>query len=114
MRYHQPQKLTKTDAEQAFARGSAPEIQRALVAIALGEEDWRWVQEKCLVFTHHDEPGIRGLAATCLGHLARIHGQLDMHKVMPRLDALQRDPATAGRAETALDDIKMFILDRRP
>jgi hypothetical protein len=44
-----------------------------------------------------------------LGHLARIHGQLDLERVEPRLRELRADPEVAGSAEDALDDIERFM-----
>lgn len=107
--YEKPKCLSKAEAERIFSSADAYSLQGALVSMALNEPDWRWVQEKCLGFTAHPDPGVRALAATCLGHLARIHRQLDLDVVMPRLELLLRDPETAGYAETAIDDVKMFI-----
>jgi hypothetical protein len=45
---------------------------------------------------------------TALGHLARIHGEADLEKVLPLLEELTRDPVIGGRAEDALGDIRMF------
>ena len=56
----------------------------------------------------NDNPDISGLAAICLGHLARIHGQFEKDKVIPILRSRLNDTAIAGRIEDALDDIKMF------
>jgi hypothetical protein len=109
MRYEEPRRLTKVEAETVFARGAANEIREALVSVALNEHDWRWVQEQCLTFARHDDRSMRAVAATCLGHVARIHGQLDLDRVMPILAALLKDPATAGYAETAIDDVNTFV-----
>ena len=54
---------------------STEQICQALVSIAFYEQDWPWVQEQCLVLLSNKASAIRGLAATCLGHIARMHGQ---------------------------------------
>jgi hypothetical protein len=104
--------VAKAEFEQIFVHGSASDIREALVFLAMNEKDWRWIQDKCLAFTSHDDATIRSVAATCLGHLARIHKQLDLERVLPRLEALLKDPATAGYAETALDDVNHFLRNR--
>jgi vesicle coat complex subunit len=73
------------------------------------EADWMWAQDQFVAMTSHRDPTVRSVAATCLGHIARIHGRLDLAKVIPILEALMRDPSTTGCAETALDDIKTFV-----
>ena len=44
MKYEEPQKLTKSEAEHVFSGGVAADICEGLVALALGDDDWRWVQ----------------------------------------------------------------------
>lgn len=109
MRYSEPVPLTKADAEKVFASSDSDAICEALVAVALSDPDWQWTQDRCIEFTHHPEWPLRAIAATCLGHLARIHGTLDFAKVKPRLIELMKDPRTRGYAESAAGDIKMFM-----
>jgi hypothetical protein len=49
------------------------------------------------------------VAATCLGHLAIIHRQLDIELVLPRLAEMKSDAQVAARVEDALEDIKFFL-----
>lgn len=107
--YADPPPITRGAAQRAFASTDAREICGALVSATFSDPDWRWVEWKCLEFCRHANPEIRGLAATCLGHLARIHGQLSLDKVKPCLQDLRSDPEVAGRAEDALDDIEMYL-----
>jgi hypothetical protein len=79
------------------------------VRVASHDSDWRCVQEHCLRLTAAVDPAVRRVAATCLGHLARIHGQLDLERVGPRLRDLRADPEVSGSAEDALDDIQRFM-----
>jgi hypothetical protein len=109
MRYSEPLPLTRADAERIFASSDRDAVCEALVAVAFHDPDWRWVQDKCLGFTHHSEWALRAIAATCLGHLARIHGTLDFERVKPRLIELMKDPRTRGYAEDAASDIRMFM-----
>jgi hypothetical protein len=107
-RYHNVFPVDKVAAEKNFASEDVEKICHTLVAVALHEIDWKWVQDKCLTFFMNESPDISGLAATCLGHLARIHGQLEKDKVIPLLKSRLNDPAIAGQIEDALNDIEMF------
>jgi HEAT repeat len=105
--------MNRSMIEDLFAHGSDDEICETLVDIALSEpDDGAWVQDKCLEMSRHPSWPVRAIAATCLGHLARIHGTLDLTKALPRLRDLQSDPRTAGHAENALADIARFIAKR--
>lgn len=107
MRYHDVDPIDRTEAERALASEDPQRINHALLSLALHDPDWRWVQERILVFLGHRDPEVRGLAATCLGHLARIHGQIDERAVAALL-ALRGDPLVRARAEDALEDISQF------
>ena len=50
---------------------------------------------------------IRGLAATCLGHVARRFGTIQPESVA-LLRLLSADADIGGRADDALDDVAMF------
>jgi hypothetical protein len=105
----EPAKYSKQMVEKAFVSRQPKVICHALVAAAFCEPDWKWVQDKCLYFLQNADPEISGLAATCLGHVARIHQKLERDKVIAALDARRENSEIAGRIEDALDDINMFI-----
>jgi hypothetical protein len=105
--YREPHPITRKEAEAAFASADSEEITLALVSVAFHDPDWRWVQDQCLHFAQHDVANVRQVAATCLGHVARIHRQLDLEKVLPVLQELSHDPEI--QVEDALDDIQMFV-----
>ncbi len=106
--YQEPERISREKAERILSSGSPTEICDALVGLAYHEPDWRWVQGQCLRFLGHPDEQVRGLAATCLGHVARIHGRVDKQLVVPALQRLLTDPEIGGRAEDALGDIRMF------
>lgn len=107
--YREPLPISRKDAETEFSSDVSERICEALVSVTLNETDWRWVQEKCLHFITSSYPDVRGLAVTCLGHLARIHRKLDLEKVLPILKNLQNDAEIGGRVEDALDDIEPLL-----
>lgn len=100
--------ISKSEAMQAIASGVPTEMCKALVSIAFHESDWRWAQARCLELLGSDDPSIGGLAATCLGHIARVRGKIDKDVVLPALQARRADPNIGGRVEDAIDDIEMF------
>lgn len=52
---------------------------------------------------------LAAVTATCLGHLARLHGSLrNSRRVLETPRALLADPDVGGRCQDALDDIAMF------
>ncbi|WBB76001.1 hypothetical protein O7602_10985 [Micromonospora sp. WMMD1128] len=86
------------------------ELSRALDAmvgaVLHGDGDWQELQELYLGLLDHEDRQVRLLAATCLGHLARVHGRLDEDRVVPEL---RRVGATG-----ALSDIRIYLHPRRP
>jgi len=81
---------------------------KSLLAITFNDEDWKWVQDLCLDLINHPNDILSRLAVTCLGHIARIHGQIDKEKVLKALKEKMRDKKIAGYVEDAISDIQMF------
>ena len=97
MRYKEPQPISRDAASHVFETGSPEEICDALIGVTFHDPDWRWVQDRCLEFLSHESPDVGGLAATCLGHIARIHGALDQDAVVPALQRLRRQFISLNR-----------------
>ena len=104
--------ITRQEAEEAFSTGNVEKTCDALVRLSYHESDWKWVQSQCLRFGKNPHSEIRGVVATCIGHLARIHGVLDIETVHPLLEELLSDPEISGRAQDALDDIEIYLLHK--
>jgi hypothetical protein len=109
VRYVEPLRLSRDDAEVQLNSENIQVVCQALVAIAFHEESWEWAQSQCLRLSEHPSAEVRGLVATCLGHIARIHGRLDLERVMPVLERLRNEDEISGQVEAALDDISMFL-----
>lgn len=107
LKYQEPHPISREEAEAAFASRDSERTAHALVNVAFHDADWRWVQERCLGFARDDVAAVRQIAVTCLGHVARIHQQLDLERVLLALDELSRDSEV--QVEDALDDIRMFV-----
>jgi hypothetical protein len=80
----------------------------ALLSLTYNEPDSDWLQDLLLgcVDSGRDFQ-VRALAVTCLGHVARLTGEIRAGTV-DKLRQLTADPELGGRAEDALDDIVSF------
>ncbi|SDZ21775.1 hypothetical protein SAMN05444365_107124 [Micromonospora pattaloongensis] len=112
--FHNPPPATPADVLAAFDRGDLSGALDAMVGTALyGDGDWQELQELYLRLLHHEDHQVSALAATCLGHLARVYRQLDEARVVAALRRAQSIPHIRGTADTALDDIQVFLHPRR-
>jgi hypothetical protein len=107
--YHEIMERSREEIEVLFRTGYTSNIEDGLLSAAYYDPDWRWVQSQCLAFSRHSDHDVRSVAAVCLGHLARIHRQLDVELVLPRLAEMKSDPQVAARVEDAMEDIKFFL-----
>jgi len=101
--------MSRRELETLFETGNTSAICDALLSAAYYDPDWRWVQGVCLRFLDHADLGVRSNAAICLGHIARIHRNLDLDVVLPKLLALKADVELAHWVDDALEDIRFFL-----
>jgi hypothetical protein len=109
LRYEEPPPSTPADVRAALDGGDAAGAATALVGAALHHEQWREVQALCLELLEGADRSLAAVAATCLGHLARIHGELDTDTVLPALRRHRDDETVGPHAEDALDDIDWYL-----
>lgn len=98
-----------TRLEAMLQSNDIDQISSAMLYMTNGVADIAWVQRRYVDLTTHSNDDVRGLALTCLGHVARIHGSVDWELVMPVLNRMLLDPLLGGRAQDAIDDIEMFV-----
>ncbi|SBT43463.1 hypothetical protein [Micromonospora auratinigra] len=112
--FHNPPPATPADVLAALDRDDVAGALDAMVGTALYPGgDWQQPQELHLRLLRHEDPEVSALAATCLGHLARVHRRLDEARVVAALRAARSIPHLSGTAEDALDDIALFLHPRR-
>jgi hypothetical protein len=111
MRYERPEPIGRSEALDAIASGDSARSSDAIIRLALNDPDGHWVEEVALGLMESNDPNERAVAATALGHIARIHGEISIDRVLPALRRLMDDPRTEGRAEDTLSDIAIFIPD---
>jgi hypothetical protein len=114
MRFENPDRPSRVEATHALedalrTPGRGPDANRVLVGLALHDEDRSFVEGWCRrIARQSTDPELVGLAATCLGHLVRRFGDLDpeslalLHELAGRVDL-------GGSAESALEDVEMFL-----
>lgn len=105
--YHQPEPISREEFGLRLASGS--DLPDALVGLVLNAENTDGLEVLCreLVTTHPDVD-LRGVAVTCLGHLARLDRRTQ-DETRNLLATLEDDPALGGRAGDALDDIAVCV-----
>ena len=103
MRYEDIPPMPRERAAEMIAGGASDDKIGALLSVTLNGEDRVWVQRQCLDLLESDEASVRRIAVICLGHLARIHRELDVRTVLPRLRRLSGDPAVAGEVDDAIE-----------
>lgn len=107
-----PKKITRLEAIHMLASNNYIEICSALISITYYDPDWHWCQDQCLKYLNHENKNVSGLAATCLGHIARLHKNLEKEKVIKELKKYLNDADISGQVQDALDDIDIFIPSR--
>jgi hypothetical protein len=111
MKYETIEPISKDRAERLLAKDQRETICRTLVRVAMFEPDRHWAQSQCLRFASHKDSFVRGVAATCLGHLVRIHKAIDEDEVIPVVRQLlqDRDPQIRAIAEDTISDFSMHL-----
>lgn len=99
---------SKKDIENVLSSSeNVAELTETMLDMVFGINDREWAESRCLRLLDHPNVDVAGLAATCLGHIARIYKTIGQDTV-PSLEAKLADARISGRVEDALDDIRMF------
>ena len=101
--------ITRADAEAAFQSGDGPTIVNALLRLSLAGPDRQYAEECAIRHIAHRDVWVRRNAATSLGHIARITGELNLDRAMPALVSLLADAEVFGYADDALRDVEHFL-----
>lgn len=111
MKYETIEPISQDRAERLLSEDRPQIICQTLVRVAMFELDRHWAQSQCLRFASHKDSFVRGVAATCLGHLARIHKTIDEDEVIPVVRKLLQDsdPQTRAIAEDTISDFSTYL-----
>jgi hypothetical protein len=109
--YKEPICLPFSEAEAMMTSERPDEVCNGLLSVTLYSRDLALAQSWCLRLAGHVSPEVRGLVATCIGHLARLHGQLDLTSAVEtlRVLSLPYDATVAGRVADALEDVEQYL-----
>jgi HEAT repeat protein len=108
-KYEPVQPLSKRELILQIESGDPQAVSKALYSAAKYEEDWKWVQSKCLEALKSPEVSVRWAAATCLGDLAFMRRPLDTGSVIPALELATQDPQIADPAGFSLSMVRQFL-----
>ncbi len=108
MEFKSVKPIDKATAESMLRSKEDQLICEALLSLSFYERDWRFVQNICLKFLDSENTKIVGLAATCLGHIARINHTIDKDVVVTALNKHLSNANISGVIEDALDDISTY------
>jgi hypothetical protein len=105
--YREPQPIGREEADRLLRDGHPAEAAEALLRLVLHDADGEWLEARCVALLSDVRVDVRGMAALCLGHVARLHRR-SSPKAVSQLRELMNDPdaSVAGRASDALDDIQ--------
>jgi len=111
MQYEIIARRSKEEVESAIAINDPEELLYAVLSAAMYSEDGEWAEDICLRLSSHEHFNVRGNAILGLGHIARIHGDLNELKAKPVIEAALRDENeyVRGHANDAADDVESFL-----
>jgi hypothetical protein len=112
MKYESVRSIPRSEVERLLS-GSTEEVAAALLSISYYEPDRRWVFDRLEAAAAHPDREIRGLVATCIGHVGRIDREIDIDCARRLLDRLAGDAEVARKVEDAWDDVETYTANRR-
>jgi hypothetical protein len=108
--YVQPEYEGQEALLEAIASDETEKLGPMIIAAALYEEDFDFVQRVCVQLSSHPDEIVRGNAVLGLGHVARLFERLDDHAVQIVSNRLH-DPSVyvRGQAHAAASDLSHFL-----
>jgi len=111
MKYEEMPPYHETKTLELIHSGKEEDIIRGLLSLVLYGENYSLSMAKTLEFCHHPSEYVKGCCIECFGHIARLHGTLDLQQVYPILQKEKHHPSSfvRGKCEDALSDIATFL-----
>jgi len=106
--YESVKGIDKQEFSDLINQGRGEYICDALVRAVHHIDDHKWNLDNCTLFLQHSDPEVRGVAITCIGHIARLGGG-DKKELLRTLKTLLDDEELNGRVEDAIEDINTFL-----
>jgi hypothetical protein len=95
----------------AIERDDPAELESAIEELAHHSSEREWAEACCTQLSRHRNAQVRGAAVAGFGHLARRFGQLDAHRVRPRVERAlwDRHEFVRSQAESAACDLETYL-----
>lgn len=84
------------------------EISTALVGAVFAEPEASWVYDQCLIVAQREPWQLVGIAATCIGHLARLRSYL-RSDTMAVLEELRAVRGATAYVDDAISDVRFGL-----
>ena len=114
LKFEDPLPITKLEVEESLASAESDVPARALIRMALWENDWVWAERMALRALEDPRKQVRIAALVAISHLVRLHHKLHLELVLAAITRLLHDPDCGGSAQDTLDDIALFMTKRGP
>jgi hypothetical protein len=109
--FHSASSISRSEAEFIFSSGTPEGISSAIISLSLFDDDWEWVQSKCLELVNHSSYEVKASSIFALSNLARIHGKIDCSLVEPILRNLAKDHKISSDVEQVVFEMKTYLPD---
>lgn len=113
MKYVSFEPISRVDALDAIQSGEPKRVVNALLRAALHDEEREWLENLVLPQLSSSSPLVRNAAAMAVSHIVRLHHALDLERIVPAVRLLLNSEETEGNAEQALEDIDIFVHNKR-
>ena len=105
--YEEVSDLDRSQTYKDLLYGNADEQVRAVLSIS--QQDWHFAQDVCFKYARCPDPNVRRISITGLGHIARIHGAIDMGSVWELAGDLRHTGRDHAGIEEMFSDIMIFV-----
>lgn len=111
LQYEVIRELSRDEVADAVRRGDPEELLYAVLSVALHDNEPEFAESFCVEYSVHPHPNVRGNSVLGFGHIARIHGKLNIGKVKPIIIAAlsDEDEYVRGQADNAKEDTEFFL-----
>ena len=108
LRYQEPIEMSKNEFLKVIETAEIVPLCQAVVDVVHSVDDYEWLRDQFETLLEHPNENVRGVTATCIGHLARLHAAADREQLLSLLQPCLSDSSIRGQVEDAIDDIRRF------
>jgi len=111
MKYQSPSEYLKTEVESAIEHDVVSDLIQMVISVSIGSENADWAESVCRRLVRHSDEKVHGNAILGFGHIARVHGKLDLKEVAHLVSTALSDDKeyVRGQAESAADDLEQYM-----